>query len=136
MAHAGLPHYLDPRISFLEVQEPSDHIVIPEASGDDEGATIGLGWDLAVEVINYTTDDKAETFAGAPQHPCVLRASHGSRQVRLFYDGVLRCFDATALGHGRDRGERRAGHGMTPCHVTSGARERGANSCRRNARRA
>ena len=45
VAHAGVPHYLGPRISFIEVQEPSDHIVIPETSGaDDAGATMGLGW--------------------------------------------------------------------------------------------
>ena len=48
VAHAGVPHYLGPRISFIEVQEPSDHIVIPETSGaDDAGATMGLGWELA-----------------------------------------------------------------------------------------
>jgi mannose-6-phosphate isomerase len=48
VAHAGVPHYLGPRISFIEIQEPSDHIVIPETSGDDDaGATMGLGWDLA-----------------------------------------------------------------------------------------
>lgn len=97
MAHAGVPHYLGPRISFIEVQEPSDRIVIPEASGDDEGTTMSLGLDLAVDVIDYTTDDTAETFARAPQRPCVLRASHGSRQVRLFHDDVVRFFDATAL---------------------------------------
>ena len=43
VAHAGVPHYLGPRLSFIEVQEPSDHIVIPETSGeDDPGATMGL----------------------------------------------------------------------------------------------
>jgi len=42
VAHAGVPHYLGPRISFIEVQEPSDHIVIPETDGtDDAGATMG-----------------------------------------------------------------------------------------------
>src|SRR5690349_2629433 len=35
VAHAGVPHYLGPRLSFIEVQEPSDHIVIPETSGED-----------------------------------------------------------------------------------------------------
>src|SRR5215831_9026795 len=53
-ADAGVPHYLGPRISFIEVQEPSDHIVIPETSGaDDAGATMGLGWDLALDMIDY-----------------------------------------------------------------------------------
>jgi mannose-6-phosphate isomerase len=97
VAHAGVPHYLGPRISFIEVQEPSDHIVIPETSGDDDGATMGLGWDLALDMIDYTTDDEAGTFARARQRPRVLRAGHGSREVRLFHDDVLRFFDATVL---------------------------------------
>jgi mannose-6-phosphate isomerase len=98
VAHAGVPHYLGPRISFIEVQEPSDHIVIPETSGaDDGGATMGLGWDLALDMIDYTAAGRAETFARARQLPRVLRTSHGSREVRLFQDDVLPFFDATVL---------------------------------------
>jgi mannose-6-phosphate isomerase len=98
VAHAGVPHYLGPRISFIEVQEPSDHIVIPETSGaDDAGATMDLGWDLALDMIDYSAADAAATFARARQLPRVLRTSHGSREVRLFQDDVLPFFDATAL---------------------------------------
>jgi mannose-6-phosphate isomerase len=98
VAHAGVPHYLGPRISFIEIQEPSDHIVIPETSGaDDTGATMGLGWELALDMIDYTGTDAAAAFARARQRPRVLRTSHGSREVRLFHDDVLRFFDATAL---------------------------------------
>src|SRR5262245_22852168 len=98
VAHAGVPHYLGPRISFIEVQEPSDHIVIPETSGaDDAGATMGLGWELALDMIDYTAADAEQTFARARQRPRVVRTSHGSREVRLFHDDVLPYFDATAL---------------------------------------
>ena len=98
VAHAGVPHFLGPRISFIEIQEPSDHIVIPETSGDDDaGATMGLGWDLALDMINYTGADAEQTFRRARQDPRVLRASHGSREVRLFQDDVLQFFDGTAL---------------------------------------
>ena len=98
VAHAGVPHYLGPRISFIEVQEPSDHIVIPETSGtDDAGATMGLGWDLALDMIDYSGAGGAATFARARQLPRVLRTSHGSREVRLFHDDVRQFFDATAL---------------------------------------
>jgi mannose-6-phosphate isomerase len=98
VAHAGVPHFLGPRISFIEVQEPSDHIVIPETSGDDDaGATMGLGWDLALDMIDYATADAEQTFRRARQQPRVLRTSHGSREVRLFSDDVLDFFDATAL---------------------------------------
>jgi mannose-6-phosphate isomerase len=98
VAHAAVPHYLGPRISFIEVQEPSDHIVIPETSGDDDaGATMGLGWDLALDMIDYTGAGAEQTFARARQQPRVLRTSHGSREVRLFSGDVLPFFDATAL---------------------------------------
>ena len=76
VAHAGVPHYLGPRLSFIEVQEPSDHIVIPETSGqDDQGATMGLGWDLALDMIDYGTADAATTLARARQRPRVLRTT-------------------------------------------------------------
>ncbi len=98
VAHAGVPHFLGPRISFIEVQEPSDHIVIPETSGeDDAGATMGLGWDLALDMINYSGADAEQTFGRARQEPRVLRTSHGSREVRLFSGDSLQFFDATAL---------------------------------------
>ena len=98
VAHAGVPHFLGPRISFIEVQEPSDHIVIPETSGnDDGGATMGLGWELALDMIDYSGSGAAATLARARQEPHVLRTSHGSREVRLFQDDVLQFFDATAL---------------------------------------
>jgi mannose-6-phosphate isomerase len=104
VAHGGVPHYLGPRISFIEVQEPTDHIVIAETSGDsggsgddDAGATMGLGWDLALDMIDYTGVSAEQAFARARQEPRVLRTSHGSREVRLFADDVLPFFDATAL---------------------------------------
>jgi mannose-6-phosphate isomerase len=96
--HAGVPHYLGPRISFIEVQEPSDHIVIPETDGaDDAVATMGLGWELALDMIDYTGADAGETFARARQQPRVLRVSGASQEIRLLHDDVLPFFDATAL---------------------------------------
>ena len=98
VAHAGVPHFLGPRISFIEVQEPSDHIVIPETSGDDDqGATMGLGWDLALDMIDYGTGTAEATFARARQWPRTIRERGESRETRLFDDGVMPYFDATRL---------------------------------------
>jgi mannose-6-phosphate isomerase len=98
VAHAGVPHFLGPRVSFIEVQEPSDHIVIPETAGDDEaGPTMGLGWELALDMINYSGTTAEHAFARARQDPRLVRTSHGSREVRLFNDDILQFFDATAL---------------------------------------
>jgi mannose-6-phosphate isomerase len=98
VAHAGVPHYLGPRISFIEVQEPTDHIVIPETNGeDDAGATMGLGWDLALDMIDYAGADAEATFARARQAPTVIRQAGASREVRLFNPEALDFFDATRL---------------------------------------
>jgi len=98
VAHAGLPHYLGPRLSFIEVQEPSDHIVIAETSGDDDaGATMDLGWDLALDMIDYTGMDAEATFARARQESRILRTSGDSREVGLMNEDVKQFFDATAL---------------------------------------
>ena len=98
VAHAGVPHCLGPRISFIEVQEPSDHIVIAETSGDDDAsATMGLGWDVALDMIDYAALPAEPTFGRARQSPRVVRTSNGSSEVRLFGDDVLQFFDAAAL---------------------------------------
>jgi mannose-6-phosphate isomerase len=98
VAHAGVPHYLGPGISFIEVQEPSDHIVIPETDGtDDDGATMGLGWDEALDMIDYRGHDRDATFARARQAETSIREHHGSRETRLLNADVLEFFDATRL---------------------------------------
>ena len=98
VAHGGVPHYLGPRISFIEVQEPTDQIVIAETDGtDDAGATMGLGWDVALDMIDYEARDRAVTLARASQAPRVRRESHGSREIGLFRDDVGDFFDATRL---------------------------------------
>ncbi|HXW81939.1 MAG TPA: hypothetical protein VEJ84_20740, partial [Acidimicrobiales bacterium] len=60
-------------------------------------ATMGLGWDVALDMIDYRGRDKATTLARARQQPRVLRTSGSSREVRLLHDDVLEFFDATAL---------------------------------------
>jgi mannose-6-phosphate isomerase len=98
VAHAGVPHYLGPGISFIEIQEPTDHIVIPETDGaDDDGATMGLGWDEALDMIDYRGADRDRTFARAHQLETAVREQHGSRETRLLNADVLEFFDATRL---------------------------------------
>ena len=98
VAHAGVPHYLGPLVSFIEVQEPSDLLVIAEAPEQEEAAaTMGLGWDLALDMIDYEGQERAKTLARARQEPRLVRTSHESREIRLFHDDVLEFFDATLL---------------------------------------
>jgi len=58
---------------------------------------MGLGWELALDMIDYRAADAATTFARARQQPRVQRTSHGSREVRLFHDDVTEFFDASVL---------------------------------------
>jgi mannose-6-phosphate isomerase len=98
VAHGGVPHYLGPQISFIEIQEPTDHIVIPETDGaDDSGATMGLGWDVALDMIDYQAVDRAATFSRARQERRLIRQSGASRETRLVHDDVLPFFDVIRL---------------------------------------
>lgn len=100
VASAGVPHFLGPRISFIEVQEPTDLIVIPEwsTSGvDADGATMGLGWDVALGMIDYAAADRETTLARARQTPSMLRDDGGNREVRLMDEAQAPFFDATRL---------------------------------------
>jgi mannose-6-phosphate isomerase len=115
VAFPGVPHCLGPRLSFIEVQEPTDHIVIAETasgegagadgsgddgSGDDAAeaaATMGLGWEVALDMIDYSAAAADETFARARQQRRILRQVHGSSETRLVGEDVLPFFDATAL---------------------------------------
>jgi mannose-6-phosphate isomerase len=98
VAHAGVPHYLGPRILFAEVQEPSDHLVIAETDGsDDAGATMGLGWDLALTMIEDRGSDRDSALARARQLPMTVRTQGASREERLFQPDVLEFFDASRL---------------------------------------
>ena len=58
---------------------------------------MGLGWDLALDIVDYTVAGRVPALARARQQPRVLRTSHDSREVRLFSGDVLPYFNAAAL---------------------------------------
>lgn len=98
VAHAGVPHYLGPRVSFLEIQEPSDLLVIPEwTDADDSGATMGLGFPTALTMLDYDAHDRDTTLERARQQATELRRSGQDRETRLVHGDVLDFFDATRL---------------------------------------
>lgn len=98
VAHGGVPHYLGPGISFIEVQEPSDHLLIPEwADADEAGATMGLGFDLALGMLDFGARDRETTLARARQLPTERRRSGRSRELDLFGPAVHPFFDGSRL---------------------------------------
>jgi mannose-6-phosphate isomerase len=98
MAHAGIPHYLGPRVSFIEVQEPSDHLVIPEWSdADDAGATMGLGFETALGMLDFGAASRDVTLSRARQLPEVRRTTSGGTETGLLGAEARDFFDAARL---------------------------------------
>ncbi len=58
---------------------------------------MGLGWDLALDMIDYTTATAGPTLERARQLPRVVRTSQASSEARLLHDDVLPYFDASLL---------------------------------------
>jgi mannose-6-phosphate isomerase len=98
VAYPGVPHCMGPQILSIEVQEPTDHMVMAEWDGKDEAAaTMGLGWDIALDLVDYTPTDRATAIARARQQPTILRRHGDSRETRLVNPDVLEFFDATRI---------------------------------------
>jgi mannose-6-phosphate isomerase len=98
VAYPGVPHCVGPQVLAIEVQEPTDHMVIAEWEGMDEaGATMGLGWDRTLEFVDYMPVEKEAAIAKARQQPCVLRETGDNRETRLVNPDVLDYFDVTRL---------------------------------------
>jgi mannose-6-phosphate isomerase len=66
---AGVPHAIGAGLLIVELQQPSDMSVLLEWDGHgvdgEEEATLGLGWDLALQATERTARDPA-TLAGPP----------------------------------------------------------------------
>ena len=98
VAYPGVPHCVGPQVLAIEVQEPTDHMVIAEWEGMDEvGATMGLGWDKALGLIDYTPSDHDAAIARARHKPSTIREHGENRETRLVNADVLDFFDATRL---------------------------------------
>lgn len=95
VAAGGVPHLLGPRELFIEIQEPTDHIVVPQSDGsDDDAATMGLGWSTALDMIDFTTHSRTDTFARARQHSTLVRSQAGSTEHNLLASWVDPFFGA------------------------------------------
>ena len=98
VAYPGVPHCVGPQVLAIEVQEPTDHMVIAECSGQNEaGATMGLGWNVALDLIDYRPNERETAIARARQQAKVLRDQGDNRETRLVNSDVLDFFDATRL---------------------------------------
>jgi mannose-6-phosphate isomerase len=98
VAYPGVPHCMGPQILSIELQEPTDHMVIAECAPEkDQEATMGLGWDRALEVFDCSPTTAEAAFSRARQRPTVLSESRGNRETRLVNADVLDYWDAIRL---------------------------------------
>jgi mannose-6-phosphate isomerase len=100
LMHPRVPHCLGPGLLFIEVQEPSDHIVIPEwwsVGADEATATMGLGWDLALSMLDLTPSSREASLSAARQRPTTLLRHRGSTETRLLNADGLDFFDVHQL---------------------------------------
>ncbi|WP_375385135.1 hypothetical protein [uncultured Microbacterium sp.] len=99
VAPAGAAHCLGGGLSYIEVQEPSDHIVIAELdAGDDEAyATMGFGWDKALDMIDFPVEDAPPTAGDPRQAPTVIYDSGGARMTALMNEEFWGLFNAISL---------------------------------------
>jgi mannose-6-phosphate isomerase len=97
---AGTVHSLGEGVFAMEPQEPTDFAVFAEYQLyglSEETATNGLGWDLALDVFDYSTLSEADLAQRIRCRPIVERAAGGGRDVRLVSEEATDFFQLNEL---------------------------------------
>ena len=82
----GLPHAFGPGVLLIELQEPTSFSLLAEYRRfglTDQQATLGLGWEIALDCFDRTAFD-ASRLATVRPHPYLVRQEPGGRIERLF----------------------------------------------------
>jgi mannose-6-phosphate isomerase len=85
---AGTAHAIGPGILMVELQEPTDFSILLEHERfgvtDEAGATLGLGWDRALEALDRQATDRPEAGPTLPHAAdAYFRAAHVSAPATL-----------------------------------------------------
>lgn len=97
---AGTVHSLGEGVFAMEPQEPTDFAVFAEHELyglSEETATNGLGWELALDVFDYSTLSEADLEQRIRCRPTVERSADGGRDVRLVSDEAMEFFQLNEL---------------------------------------
>jgi mannose-6-phosphate isomerase len=92
----SVPHALGPDVFFIEVQQPADLSVVLEpwtVGADEEGATMGLGWDTALGALDVETVDRDTALSEARQTPELIDEVGASRVWGLMGPAARSFFD-------------------------------------------
>jgi mannose-6-phosphate isomerase len=82
------PHAIGSGVFMIEVQQPSDLVIhtelrVVEVEIPDEVAHMGIGWDRALEVFDYTGREVDETMARARLRPREIARTSGGAVEQL-----------------------------------------------------
>ena len=83
---AGVPHAIGPGVMITELQEPTSFSVHAEYAAfglDEQQATLGLGWPLAIASVDRSGYDVSRLAELVPQPQTIKQDRHG-RVTRLF----------------------------------------------------
>lgn len=97
---AGLPHAIGPGVFLVEVQEPTDWFVLAEWDGfpiDGSQGHMGLGWDLAMEVFDYTAYHRDQVLREFKLEPELLVQRGPCRELQLLGGKTAEFFSATRV---------------------------------------
>jgi mannose-6-phosphate isomerase len=85
---AGTAHAIGPGILMVELQEPTDFSILlehePFGVTDEAGATLGLGWDTAIQALDREATDAPEPSPTLPEAAAAyFRAEHHQAPATL-----------------------------------------------------
>jgi mannose-6-phosphate isomerase len=97
---AGLPHAIGEGVFLIEAQEPTDFSIVAEWQGfpiDPQDAHLGLGWDVAIDCLDFTNYRQQQLLDEYKLAPLLLRQSGGGEEWRLLGGKTADYFGATRL---------------------------------------
>lgn len=103
LVKSKIPHAIGPGVFMVEVQEPTDFVVLVERRGsggvelNEEECSMGLGMETALKVFEYEGVDEEELKRRYKLEPKVMEESPGGRVIRLIDEGKARCFSAESF---------------------------------------
>jgi mannose-6-phosphate isomerase len=103
LVESGVPHAIGPGVFMVEVQEPTDFVVLAERRGtggvelDEEVCSMGLGMETALKVFRYEGLQDEEVKERYKLAPTVMDEESGGKVVRLIDEGRARCFSAESF---------------------------------------
>jgi mannose-6-phosphate isomerase len=121
---AGVPHAIGPGVMITELQEPTAFSILAEHGRfglDADGATLGMGWDVALGAFDLTSWAGERAGALRPRS-AVLRDDADARVKRLFAESTGEFFQALRV---RVFGRYEAPAGFAVLVIEAGAGELG-----------